>query len=118
MAKIIGVKIRQDEIYEREGKDKLVINKLELRCSTKDRMPNCIGENVAKYSIEIDDIKSIFDIKEVPEMVTFANSIINRECFFETRAKSGYNGTVTDELVGVVFLDELVKENTKTSSSK
>ena len=118
MAKIIGVKIRQNEEYEREGKDKLVINKLELRCTTKDRMPHCIGENVAKYSIDIEDINSIFDIKEVPEMETFAKSILNRECFFETRAKSGYNGSVTDELVGVVFLDEVIKENSKTSSNK
>ena len=118
MAKIIGVKIRQDEVYEREGKDKIVINKLELRCSTKDNMPNCVGENVAKYSIEIDDIKNIFDLKDVPDMFTFASLIINRECFFETRAKAGYNGSVTDEVVRVVFLDDLIKANTKPASSK
>lgn len=118
MAKIIGVKIRQDEVFEREGKDKIVINKLELRCTTKDTAPNCIGLNVAKYNIEIKDIGSIFDIKDVPGMEEFANSIIDRECFFETRARSGYNGSVSDEVVRVVFLDDLLKANSKQSASK
>ena len=118
MAKIIGVRIRQDEEYVKEGKDKIVINKLELRCTTKDTASNCIGLNVAKYTIEIKDIGSIFDIKDIPGMEEFANSIIDRECFFETRARSGYNGSVSDEVVRVVFLDDLIKANTKSASSK
>ena len=71
MAKIIGVRIRQDEEYVKEGKDKIVINKLELRCTTKDTASKCIGLNVAKYNIEIKDIGSIFDIKDIPGMEEF-----------------------------------------------
>ncbi len=118
MAQIIGVKIRQGEEFEREGKDKIVINKLELRCTTKDTAPNCVGSNVAKYNIEIKDVGIIFDIKDVPPMDEFANSILNRECFFETRARSGYNNSVSDEVVRVVFLDDLLKANQKQSASK
>lgn len=118
MAMIIGVKIRKGEEYEREGKDKIVINKLELRCTTMDTAPNCIGFNVAKYNIEIKDIGSIFGIKEVPGIEEFSNSILNRECFFETRARSGYNNSVSDEVVRVVFLDDLFKANQKQSASK
>ena len=118
MAMIIGVKIREGEEFEREGKDKIVINKLELRCTTKDTAANCVGLNVAKYNIEIKDIGSIFGIKDVPGMDEFANSILNRECFFETRARSGYNNSVSDEVVRVVFLDDLLKANSKPTSSK
>ena len=119
MAKIIGVKIRQNETFEREGKAPITVNKIELRCSTMDNQFNCIGQNVAKYSIEIDDLKNIFNLNELPsDMVEFSKSIIERECFFETRAKSGYNGSVTDEVVRIVFLDDLIKANTKQSASK
>lgn len=121
MAYIIGVKIRQNEIFEKEveGKKQVIeINKLELRVTTEDTAPNSVGFNVGKYTIPIDDIKFIFGIKEVPELESFAKSILDRECFFETRAKSGFNGSVSDEVVRVKFLDDILKANQKQSASK
>ena len=121
MAYIIGVKIRHNESFEREveGKKQVIeINKLELRVTTEDTAPNSVGFNVGKYNIPIDDIKFIFGINEVPELESFAKSILDRECFFETRAKSGFNGSVSDEVVRVKFLDDILKANQKQSASK
>ena len=109
MAKIIGALITENKKVGNE-KDPVILNRVEFRVVVRETSADGIGEDVAKYIVKIEDFRSVFekDPRDYGSVRALCESLMNRECFLETKA-GVFEGKLTQRIVHAVFLDELVK---------
>ena len=111
MSKIVGAKIRENQTYKKEDGSDGVINSISFRCVVRDAGDGIVGYDVRTYFCKISDLPYIFGENPTSRgsLVDYVKSILFRDCIFETKASS-YNGNVSEQLVGVTFLDKEVKK--------
>ncbi|MGM9645946.1 MAG: hypothetical protein ACI3XS_04600 [Eubacteriales bacterium] len=111
MSKIVGAKIRENQTYTKPDGSEGVINSVDFRCVVRDAGEGIVGYDVRRYSAKIDDLKYIFglDPSSYGNITDYVKSLLCRECILETKA-SAFDGKLTEQLVGVTFLDKEVKK--------
>ena len=102
MAKIIGAKIKENVTFKREDGTEGEVNSVEFRCVIKDVGADIVGGDVCRYSVAIEDLPEVFDVKEIKDVKQFCRGVLNRECYLDTKA-TAFGGKVTERLVGVTF---------------
>ena len=102
MAKIIGAKIKENVTFKREDGTEGEVNSVEFRCVIKDVGADIVGGDVCRYSVNIEDLPEVFDVKEIKDVKNFCRSVLNRECYLDTKA-TAFGGRVCEKLVGVTF---------------
>lgn len=102
MAKIIGAKIKENVTFKREDGTEGVINSVEFRCIIKDVGAGIVGCDVCRYTVSIEDLPQVFDVKEIKDVKSFCRDVLDRECYLDTKA-TAFGGRVSEKLVGVTF---------------
>ena len=109
MARIIGAKI-QEHVKVGNGADATDLNRVEFRVILRETATDSIGEDIARYVVQIPELRQVFekDPRDFGGVRALCESFLNRECFLETKAKA-YDGKLTQTIVHCVFLDEYAK---------
>lgn len=114
-SKIVGARIRLNEVYEKKDSDELgVVNSIELCCLVPEPDKNFIGDSIKKFILRPDDIPFIFEIKD--SLIKCADDtyddvyisglikrVLNNDCIIQSKAKS-FNNIVSDYITGIFFI--------------
>lgn len=84
MAKILGYRIRENEVFEIERQE-VKINKVELHVAQRAIGPRTRGNFVAIYGIEIPQVSYVFnvDLRKFESLDAFLDTVVGKDCVIE-----------------------------------